>query len=233
MPVSRKRGCPRHLREVAGCQTAAVRKDRRKKSQEAFRCLSFPDWENGSTLPVAPARSLNVSPTQSLELSRGKKSSPYHGLLTIHPLRTQMKIPRLSARLPEHSLLPALGFSGPVGCCSKPQAGIAASRHRASSSASLLLLLLSKSLRAPLGAAILGHRKGLWGALPLATLLHNRAVDGEARGIVGIVVLRLSSPLATVCPEGFLKHEGWKGLIGELHPLPVEENETYRGKGIA
>ena len=164
MPASGKGGCPSHLGEVAGCQRAAVRKDRRKQSQEAFRCLSFPDRGNGSTLPVAPARSLNLSPAQSPELSQGKKSRAGHPLLTTHPLRPQGKIPRLSARLPAHSLLPALGFPGPLERCSKPQAGIAASRHRASSSSSLLLLLLSKALRGPLGAAILGHREGLWGA---------------------------------------------------------------------
>ena len=87
MPASGKGGCPSHLGEVAGCQRAAVRKDRRKQSQEAFRCLSFPDRGNGSTLPVAPARSLNLSPAQSPELSQGKKSRASHPLLTTHPLR--------------------------------------------------------------------------------------------------------------------------------------------------
>lgn len=200
-----------------------------------MRGLSFPDWDNETTLPVPPARSLILSPTPSLELSQREKSSPRHALLTIHPLRPQGKTLRLSARRPEHSLLPALGFSGPLGHCSKPQAGIAASRHRANSSASLplLLLLLSKSLRAPLGAAILSHRRGLWGALLLANFLHSRTEGGEAQGIVGIVVLRLRPSSATnyLPPEGFLQLEGPRSEL--FHAFLDEENETYRGEGIA
>lgn len=127
-------------------------------------------------------------------------------LLPHHPFsQTPGKVLRLSARLPEHSCLPALSFSGPLGRCSKPQAGIAASRHRANSSASLLLLLLSKSLTEPLGAAILNHRKGLWGAPPLATPLHDPRESGGARGVMGIVVLRLRPSLAVELSWRFLQ----------------------------
>lgn len=137
----------------------------------------------------------------TLEPSRGKKWNPGDSLLTIHPLRPQGKILRPSARLPEHSPLPAVGFTGPLGRCSKPQAGIAASRHRCTSSASLLLLL-SKSLMVPLGAATLNHRKGLWGAPP-----RPYKTAGKAQGIVGIVVLSLRPPLVAKGLGGFLKRE--------------------------
>lgn len=112
-------------------------------SQEIFKYLNFPDWDN-KTHTAAPSS------------------------------QAARKILLPSARLPEHSPLPARGFSRSLGRCSNPQAGIAASRHRASSSTSLLLLLLlSTSLVEALGAVILNHRKGLWGAPPLATLLHD------------------------------------------------------------
>lgn len=172
----------------------------RKQNQETFRYLNFPDWDNGTTHTAA--RALTLNSMQSQEFSWGEKSSPSGSFLTIHSLRPL----RPSARLPEHSRLPALGFSGPLGRCSKPQAGIAASRHRANSSASLLLvLLLSKSLTEPLGAVILNHRKGLWGALPLATPSTTPRESGGAQGMVGIVVLRLRPSLAVELSWRFLQ----------------------------
>lgn len=209
-PVYRKRAVAVILEEVAGYQSAAVTMDQRKQSQKTFKCFSFPDWDNGTTLPLA-AHSLNRGSTQSLKLSQGESgvritpSSP-----SILQLRPRDKIPRLSARLPEHSVLPALDFSGPLWCCSKPQAGIAASRHLASSSASLplpLLLLLSKSLRLARGAAILNYRKGLWGALLLANLLCTRWRGGENARFCGDCSSSTPASWDTNYPESFLKRE--------------------------
>lgn len=93
---------------------------------------------------------------------------------------------------PQRWPLPALCFSDPLERCSKPQAGIAASRHRASSSSSSLLLLLLDSLMAPLGAAILAAAGGCGERRHQAT---SAKAQREAQGIMGIVVLRLWLPL--------------------------------------
>lgn len=161
--------------EWRGARGATVRTDPRRQSQEILWCLGFPNWGHGTPRPAALVLILTLNPTlnptQAVEPPQGKKSNAGDTLFTVHPLRPQEKIIRSSARPPEYSPLPTLGFSGPLGRCSKPQAGIAASRHRSSSSSSLLLLLLSRSLMVPLGAATLKHRKGLWGAPPGAVVL--------------------------------------------------------------
>ena len=186
-----KPGCENPVRVAVtserwwAAQGATVRMDPGKQSQETFRCFGFSDRDNGTTLPAELVRALTLNPTQTLEPPRGKKSNSRDSLPTIHPLRPQGKILRPSARLPEHSPLPTLGFSGPLGRCSKPQAGIAASRHRSISSASLLLLLLSISLMAPLGAATLKHRKGLWGAPPGAILFQDPTRERSSTGHCG------------------------------------------------
>lgn len=177
-------GCRSHFGEVAGCPVCG----QRELSQELFRCLNFP----------APARASTLNPIQSLEFSRENKSSPGDSF-TIHPPRPHGKI----LRLLQHSPLPALFSSGPPRRCSKPQAGIAASRHRASSSVSLLLLLLSKSFKELLGAVILNHRKGLWERLHQQYRSTTPRERGGAQGIVGIVVFRRGLPIAIELPWEF------------------------------
>ena len=186
----RKAGCKNPAvavisEEWRAAQGATVRMHPRRQSQEILWCLGFPDWDNGTTRPAALDRILTLNPTlnptQAVEPPQGKKSNPGDTLFTVHPLRPEGKIIRSTARPPEYSPLPTPGFSGPFGRCSKPQAGIAASRHRSSSSSSLLLLLLSRSLMAPLGAATLKHRKGLWGAPPGAVVLLGSQKGAEKR----------------------------------------------------
>lgn len=113
----------------------------RKESPSTLGVTLTPNWSQ--ELPKAPGRRRDSIPPCILPGAQGKNPA----------LRT--------------APLPALGLSAPRGRCSSPQAGIAASRHRASSSASLLLLLqLSESLMAPPGATILRGRRGWWGKRP-------------------------------------------------------------------
>lgn len=132
-------------------QRMSIRTHSEKCSQETFRSLSCLRWNKGIALRV------NLIPNRSQELQKDA-ATPTH-----HP---SFPGPREEPRSSE-SPLPVLGFSAHCGHCSRPQAGIAASRQRSSSSASLLLLLqLSESLMAPQGATILRCRKGLWGKRP-------------------------------------------------------------------
>lgn len=119
----------------------------REPSQEALGCLHFPEWDHETTRIQTP---------ELWERSRVPKSP------SRPPPSRPGEDPTPSGRTARAQPLPALFFSGPRGRCPQPQAGTAASRHRASSSASLPPLLLSTSLTAPLGAAMLNQRKGLW-----------------------------------------------------------------------
>lgn len=102
-----------------GLPSVRQRMDRRKQSQEIFRCFSFPYWDNG-TLPAALARALNLNPTQSLDFFRSKKSRPGDPLLTTHSLRPQGKIPRSSARLLNTVPYRLLASPAPSGAAPSP-----------------------------------------------------------------------------------------------------------------
>ena len=196
MPASGKGGCPSYLGEVAGCQRAAVRMDRRKQSQEAFRCLSFPDRGNGSTLPVAPARSLESESHAVPGAFSGQevacRSPPPH-----HPSsQTPGEDPTPFGQTP--CTWPPTGswlLRPPRGMLQAP------GRHRCLAAPCQLLLIAATAAAAALqsaqgatGRGHLGPPRRIVGSVPLATLLHHGTEGGDAQGIVGIVVLRLSPP---------------------------------------